>query len=151
MPKKDLGKAVVALVNYDDDALLKQVAMRAEATKADPAIAGSYDPTVTYDFEHAGIADDLVNLGTRIFHRWELELHAVICGSAADDKKDRDSILSQLKADDATLGAAVGAVLIGLGVGPAVAAVLAALLLKRILKPAGNELCKYWSEQLAKR
>jgi len=151
MAEQDLGKAVVALVNYDDDALLKQVAMRAEATKADPAISGSYDPIVTYDFEHAGIADDLRDLGARIFRRWERELHAVVCGTDDADKKDRDSILTQIKADDATLGATVGAVLIGLGVGPAVAAVLAALLLKRILKPAGSEVCKYWSEQLAKR
>ena len=42
----------------------------------------------------------------------------------------------------------MGAVLIGMGASVAVAAVLAAIILKRILKPAGQEVCKKWSERL---
>lgn len=155
MSEADFGTAVAALVKFDDEALLKQAAMRAEAAKIDPAIAGSYNPKVTYDFEHAGLADDLLDLGSRIVRRWERELHSVVCGTQAEDKKDRDSILKQIGADDATLGAAVGAALVGLGLGPAVAAVVAALLLKRILKPAaeeaGQKVCAYWTRQLENR
>ncbi len=148
MANEELERSIASLIEYDEESLIKQVAMRAEATKVDPAIAGSYDPTVTYDFEHAGIADDLRDLGGRILRRWERELYGVVCGTSQEDAEDRANILSKIGADDAVLGAAVASVLIGLGVSAAVAAVLAALLLKRILKPGGQEVCTYWSERL---
>ena len=148
MANEELERSIAALVDYDENSLIKQVALRAEAAKEDPTIAGSYDPVVTYDFEHAGLADELLDLGGRILRRWERELHSVVCGTSQDDEKDRANILSKIGADDAVLGAAVATVLIGLGVSAAVAAVLAALLLKRILKPAGQEVCKFWSERL---
>lgn len=148
MANDELKRSIALLMDYDEQSLIKELAMRAEATKENPNIAGSYDPVVTYDFEHAGLADDLLDLGGRILRRWERELHSVVCGSASDDKKDRDDILSKIGGDDAVLGAAIASALLGLGVSAALAAVLAALVLKRILKPAGQEVCKYWSERL---
>jgi hypothetical protein len=148
MANRELERSIASLIAYDEESLIKQVAMRAEAAKDDPSIAGSYEPKVTYDFEHAGIAGDLLDLGGRILRRWERELHGVVCGTSQEDAEDRANILSKIGADDAVLGAAVATVLIGLGVSAAVAAVLAALLLKRILKPGGHEVCKFWSERL---
>lgn len=148
MANQELERSIASLIEYDDESLIKQVAMRAEAAKGNPSIAGSYDPTVSYDFKHAGIADDLLDLGGRILRRWERELHAVVCGTSQEDEKDRANIRSKIGADDAVLGAAVATVLIGLGASAAVAAVLAALLLKRILKPGAQEVCKFWSERL---
>jgi hypothetical protein len=149
MSDDDLGKAIATMVNsYDEEALIKQLAMRVEATKENPAVAGSYDPAVAYDFEHAGLSDSLLDLGGRILHRWERELYGVVCGDAKEDAADRNSILTKIAGDDIALGAAVGGVLISLGVGPAVAVVVAALVIKRIIHPAGNEVCKMWSERL---
>ncbi|MBR0681138.1 hypothetical protein GXW74_11625 [Roseomonas eburnea] len=143
-----LGKSVEALLGYDDEALLKELAMRARGAQFDPAIAGAYQPDVAHEFPDMGLADDLLDLGGRILRRWERELHAVVCGTAKEDAEDRKTILAQIGADDAALGAALGAVLVGMGASAAVAVVLAAFILKRILKPAGQEACKKWSERL---
>jgi hypothetical protein len=149
MADSALGKSIETLLGYDEESLVKELAMRAKGAQLDPKIAGSYEPDVAHEFPDMGLADDLLDLGGRILKRWERELHAVLCGSDKEDTEDRNSIFEKIGADDAALGAAVGAVLIGMGASAAVAAVLAAIILKRVLKPAGQEACKKWSERLA--
>jgi hypothetical protein len=78
---------------------------------SEPGAGHSYNPDVAVDAEHLGITDDVKELGTRIYRRTMRELHSVVCGSAAEDRKDRESLLSAIGADDIILGAAIASVL----------------------------------------
>jgi hypothetical protein len=146
----ELGPAVHSITEeYDDDAMLEELALRAYAILKDPAIAGSLNPDVAIEATHLGVADDLRELGTRIYKRIMRELYSVVCGDATEDKKDRESILSSIGASDVVLGAAIAAVLTTtFGMAPAVATVAAALLIKRIFNPAGGEICQFWGQKL---
>jgi hypothetical protein len=145
------GEAVAKLAQEyeDDDSLIKEIAMRAIATSTDPSVAGTYNPEVTYDFEDAGLIDDLLQIGERIFNRVQGQLHAVVCGKEMEDEDDRNKILGQIGLDDAAIGGAIVAVLVStLAVNPAVAIVVAALIVRRVIKPAaraGREtICEIW-------
>lgn len=145
----DPGKTIESLLDYDEKAMCKEIALRAAAVRADAAVSGQLNPQVFEDPKHLGITDDLVELGGRIFRRIERELHGMLC--SADGKKDRESIVKSL-GGDAALGAALYALLTAsLGLAPAVATVVAALLIKRIFKPAGEEFCDFWAKELKKR
>jgi hypothetical protein len=150
---KDIGQTVKALIDeYDEKALIEEVGLRSAAIRNAPVVAGEINPDVTYDAEHLGPMDDIKELSTRIFRRVERELHSIVCGSASEDKKDRDSILKATGLGDVALGAAIYSVLTGpLGMAPAIATVLAALLIKRIFVPSGEEVCKFWGEKIAAR
>lgn len=147
------GEEVAKLVkDYDEETLVEQLGARAKAIPEDPAVAGRYNPTITVDYATMGPMDDIVDLGGRILRRWERELHAVVCGDAKADKQDRTTILDALGLDDVALGAALGTVLVtSFGLAPAIATVVAALLIKRIFKPAGDEVCTFWGERLEAR
>lgn len=149
------GEAVAELIKRypageeGERALLEELASRTVAIGDDPQPAGKYNPEVTIDQQEMGL-EDLAILGRRILGRLERELHAVVCGGGKDDKEDRESILSAVGAGDVALGTILYGVLVtSFGLAPAVATVVAALLIKRVLAPAGNEVCKFWGERLA--
>lgn len=146
------GAAVEKLAQEyeEDESLIKQVAMRAIAASTNPSVAGTYNPEVTYDFEHAGLTDDLLEIGERIFNRVQGQLRAVVCGKDAEDEDDRKKILEQIGLDDAAIGGAIVAVLVSsFAINPAVAIVVAALIVRRVVKPAarvGREaICEAWN------
>jgi len=148
----DVGAAIQALAGYDEKSMCKEIALRAAAVRADAALGGEPNLRVVEDAAHLGITEDLVQLGNRIFRRIEREVHDLLCGTSADDKKDRESILSKITGGDAALGAALyGVLTASLGMAPAVATVVAALLIKRIFTPAGKEVCAFWAEKIKQR
>lgn len=139
------------LLGADEHTLLEQLGMRAQATQAGAASATEYNPTLVHDVQEMGPLDDLRKLGRRLLRRWTRELHKVACGSADEDKSDRESIIKALGLGDIAVGGAITAVLIGsFAVTPAVATVIAALIVKRIIEPAGDTICDFWDEQLGK-
>lgn len=149
----DPGQAIHGLVEeYDEKAIITEIALRAAAMSKTAAVASELNPEVQEDAEHLGIKEDVLELGGRIFRRVERELHEVICGNSAEDKKDRDSILKATGLGDIALGTALyTALTASLGMAPAVATVVAALLIKRIFQPAGAEFCKFWGDKITKR
>jgi len=137
------------LLGADEHTLLEQLGMRARAAQAGVASAADYNPVLTYSMHEMGPLDDLRDVGRRLLKRWMRELHKVACGDADQDKADRESIIKTLGLGDVAVGGAIAAVLVGsFAVAPAVATVIAALIVKRIVEPAGQEICKFWDEQL---
>jgi hypothetical protein len=133
----------------DEDTLLEQLGLRAQAGWGQRAEVAEFDPTIVYNVVEMGPMDELREIGRRLFRRWSRELHNLACGSDEAYKVDRESILQAIGGDDVAVAAAITAVLIvSFGVAPALAPLLAGLVLKYIIKPAGDTLCEYWREHL---
>ena len=78
------------------------------------------------------------------------ELHDFLCKPSEDDKDLRSKVLSALTSKDVSASALIIGVLVGtFGVAPAIATLIAALVVQLVVKPAADEICKYWDEQLA--
>lgn len=89
-------------------------------------------------------------LGKKIFNRWNNALYELICGSESDDKKDRQDIVA-LFASEVTLAGGIAVILTStFGVAPAVAVIIGTIVVKRFFKPAYEEACVFWKENLSK-
>jgi hypothetical protein len=93
---------------------------------------------------------DLKELGRAIFNRINSELHQLFCGGQASDKEQRQELEKILRLDPASLQAGLTIFLIStFGLDATIAAIIAVLLLKRVILPAGGELCAFWAKNIA--
>ena len=141
--------ALKKLLGADEHTLIEQLGMRARATQDGVERTSEYNPIFVHDVTEMGPLDDLRDLGRRLLHRWTRELYRIACGSANEDKADRESIIKSMGLGDIAVGGAITAVLIStFAVTPAVATVIAALVVKRIIQPAGETICEFWGEKI---
>lgn len=150
----DLGDiarpAVQKLLYADEDQLYEQLGLRLKALAIDPAVAGSFDPAVTYNSAQMGAKEDILALGKRIFQRWNREAYQLLCGARADDKEDRALVLESFGMGEVAVAATLAGLLVTyLGLAPAVAGVIAALVCKRFFRPAYEEFCLAWSKAVS--
>jgi hypothetical protein len=142
--------AVRQLLVADETQLYEQLGIRLKAIGADPTKAGSFEPEVTYDQAQMGFKEDVLDLGRRVFHRWAVEAHKLVCGTAADDLATRQDLATAFRIDEAAVAATLTAILVSqLGVAPALAAVVAAIACKRFFRPAYEEFCSAWGRGLS--
>ncbi len=88
---------------------------------------------------------DLIWRGRRLLHRFQREVHSILCGDTAEDEADRKS----LKIDNTSLISAVTTALtVGLAVSAGPAAIIAALLVKVGIAPTLDAFCVYWGKKL---
>lgn len=145
-----INTTLANLIEVDDDTLLEQLGIRATAVTLGAQDMG-YGAEPTYDVHVMGPMDNVRALGRRVFDRWNRELYKVMCGSETGDANDRESLLKAIGASDVALAAAMTAFLVGsFAMAPAIATVIAALVVKRIVGPAGEVVCKFWGEELEK-
>jgi hypothetical protein len=110
--------------------------------------ANNFAVSVNVDELDRGVFTDL---GRRIFARWSRALHDFLCKSSSEDQDLKSRVLSALSGKDVSATVVLVGVLVGtFGLAPAVATIVATLVVKLIAQPAGDEICKYWDEQLAK-
>lgn len=148
----DVGTMAIEYLDYDERAIEEELGARLSIAPQEPEAAIRPPSEFTFSPEDLGIGEEALKLAKRIFKRTSKELHEVLCGSDPENEADRKKLKDALKLGDEALVAAIAAVLAGpLGLGAAVAAAIAALLLKRIFKPAGEEICKYWGENLGEQ
>jgi hypothetical protein len=143
-----LDKTIGGLLLADDDSLLEQLGIYVKANVARQAAVVEYAPTITHDEKMMGPLDDVRALGRRVLARWNRELFQVMCGSAAGDQKERESLLKAIGVSDVAIASALTALLVTWGVAAAIATLIAALVVKRIISPAGKEFCAFWGEKL---
>jgi hypothetical protein len=137
------------LLQNDEEQLFELLGIRARAMADDLSVAGSFEPRVVHNSTTMGPLDGVRALGRRIFNRWNVEAHKLICGGEIDDKEDREKLQNAFGMGDVTVAAVVSALLVTyFGLAPAIAAVIAAILAKRFLKPSYDEFCQYWKENL---
>jgi len=138
------------LLQADEAELFEKAGIRLRAIERDPSLAASFDPPAVYGEAQMGTLDDVRNLGRRIFKRWNREAHNLMCGADPDDAQGRKQLRDALGLGDVAFAAALTSVLISVGLAPAIATVVAALAVKRFFAPAADEICKAWTESLAK-
>jgi hypothetical protein len=146
---KQAEPAVEKLLRADQEQLFEQLGMRAKAIAEDPTKGSSFEPQITYDQAEMGPKEDVREFGRRLFGRWNVEVHRVICGSDPEDQKAREDLVNAFGISDVAVAAALSALLVTyLGLAPAIAAVVAALVSKRFFRPAHEEFCQVWKKNL---
>ncbi len=146
---KQAEPAVTKLLKAEDDQLYEQLGIRARGMAIDPATAGSFDSSVTYDAAQMGLKDDVREFGKRLFRRWNKEAHQLVCGGGEGESKDRDDLLKAFGVSESMVAATMAALLVSsLGVAPAIAAVIAALAVRRFFKPGYEEFCAVWAKHV---
>ena len=138
--------AVEKLLQADESQLYEILGMRAQAMALDTRVAGTFEPTVTYDVATMGLKEDIQSFGKRLFARWHREAFNLVCGKDAEDEDDRKSVLEALGVGEVGLAAVLAGLLVAhVGMAPALAAVVAALITKRFFNPVYEEFCETWS------
>lgn len=90
-----------------------------------------------------------IGLGQRIFQRWNAVLHDFICRNDKADRDLRNKVLGAIAGKGGGGVALVAALLVSsFGMGPATAALVAALLIKLVVAPAADEVCRAWGESI---
>ncbi|HEX8320406.1 hypothetical protein [Longimicrobium sp.] len=149
MSDESLRSQVDGLLESDEDQLFAELGIRARAMQADPQVAGSYSPQVTHSAAEMGVLDDVRDFGRRVFKRWNVQAWELVCGTDADDSKDRDDFLGAIGVDKSVATAALATLLVShLALAPAIAAVAAAIIIKRFARPAYEEFCSSWKGSL---
>jgi hypothetical protein len=153
MSDSDLAKqaepAIEKLLKADENQLYEQLGIRAKAIAEDPTKGSSFEPQVTYVQAQMGLKEDVQEFGQRLFRRWNVEAHKLICGPDPEDQKDREDLVNAFGISDVAVAATLSALLVThLGLAPAIAAVVAALAIKRFFRPAYEEFCQVWKKNL---
>lgn len=153
MPQvQDQAKPAVAkLLQSQDDQLFIELGLRRKAIDADPAVAGEFDPELSYDADFAGPLDDLKEFGQRYFNKVNKQVYELVCGDAKEDEQNRSKLREAFGLDKTTFGAVLAGMLVSsFGWAPAIAAVVAALAVKLFFQPSHEVACQMWKEKLAK-
>lgn len=93
--------------------------------------------------------DAMIALGRRILARWSRAMHDFLCVSGGEEEDLRRRLMTALTGRDGGAPALLAGTLIAaFGVSPAVAAIVAVLLMKLVIAPAKDEVCKSWATSL---
>ena len=92
---------------------------------------------------------DIRALGNRIFLRWAQAAHDFACAPNADDKGLADKLKFALTGQAGGVAMIAGVIVGAFGISPVTAALIAALLVKLIIAPTADEVCKTWAAALA--
>jgi hypothetical protein len=153
MPElQDQAKAAVEkLLQSPEDQLFAELGLRGKAIADDPAVAGQFDPDISYDAEFAGPMDALKEFGQRYFDKVNRQVYDLVCGDAKESQEDRSKLRDAFGMDKTTFAAVLGGVLVSsFGWAPAIAAVVAALVVKIFFRPGYELACQMWREKLPK-
>jgi hypothetical protein len=146
---KQAELAVEKLLQAEEDQLYEQLGIRAKAMAEDPRTGSFFEPSVTYDQAKMGLKEDVLEFGKRLFNRWTVEAHKLICGSDPEDQKDREDLVNAFNVTPEKITAVLAVLLVThLGLSPAIAIIVAALVIKRFFRPAYNEFCQLWEKNL---
>ncbi len=138
------------LLRADEEQLYEQLGIRAKALARDPSIAGSFDIEILYDQTEMGAKEEVLKLGRRVFHRWNVEAHKLVCGTSTQDITERNKLRDAFGLSETAVAAVLSAFLVAqLGIAPVLAAVVAAILCKRFFNPAYEEFCTAWARNLS--
>lgn len=99
-----------------------------------------------YDPDRFPRSARLVELGHRVFWRWNQTLHSFACSPTNADREMKRSLLEALTGQGGGAAIIAAVLVASFGVNAAVAAAVATLMVRLIFLPAADESCKLWSE-----
>lgn len=140
------------LLALDEGHLLSELDRRIALSTLDPTV-GDLPSMELLIVAEGGLEGGLPIIGAaarRLLRRWERELFDLLCGSNADDTKDRDKLREAMGlGQEALVGVVAGWLIAGpLGVPALLGGVLAALLVRRFGASTADEVCTIWKERL---
>jgi hypothetical protein len=143
--------AVDKLLQSDEDDLYEELGIRSRAMVRNLEVSASFSPVITAEEAVAmGPLDEAKKLGKKIFSRWNREAYHLVCGTGAEDEKDRSEIRAAFNIGAKAVATSLSGLLVSMfGLAPAIAAVIAALIIKRFFQGAIDETCAYWKGNLA--
>ncbi|MEI6846734.1 MAG: hypothetical protein WCK32_01655 [Chlorobiaceae bacterium] len=142
---KQAESAVDQLMRADENELYELLALRVKTIEQEPSQPDFFAITVPNGEGDRGIKGEIIELGKRIFQRWNAAAYQIVCGPESIDTEDRNKFVDAIGISETTMAAALSAMLVSsFGLAPAIAAVLAALVVKRFGRPVYEELCKTW-------
>jgi hypothetical protein len=148
-PDPDAVQAVAKLLRSDETQLYETLGIRQKAIDKQPDLGNRYDADIAYDATEMGPKDFLRELGVNILKRWNKEAYKLICGGDTADATDRNNLVRLVASGSVDAGGVLAGILVAsLGLAPAIAAVIAVIILKRFVKPAGQEFCNLWAQNL---
>jgi hypothetical protein len=141
--------AVRMLLEANETQLYEQLGMRVKTIELEPEKAGTFDLDVAYTGAAMGPKDDLVELGQKIFKRWNTAAFNLVCSSETDDADDRKKLVDAFNIGETALATVLSGLLVSsFGLAPAIAAVIAAIAIKRFGNPVYEEFCKAWKKHV---
>jgi hypothetical protein len=138
---------VASLQNSREADLLAALAQRVQdAAEGSPGIARM----TAIDPDRLPRDSATIALGRRIVARWSRTMHEFLCGGGGEEEEDlRRRLMAALTGRDGGAPALLAGTLVAaFGASPAVAALVAALLMKLVIAPAKDELCRSWAASL---
>ncbi|KAA1054454.1 hypothetical protein [Azospirillum argentinense] len=152
-------RALDDLQDQSPDDLYRSLAAQVAAASSEAPSSASFVPTGQAqisddDLRRGPQADDLrrgqdIELGKRIFQRWNRTLHEFVCKPNTADQDLRAKLVGALTGTEGGGVALVAGILVAaFGASPAVAAIVAALLIKLVVAPAADEICQVWAAAL---
>jgi hypothetical protein len=139
--------AMEKLEESDESQLYQELGIRLKAIASNPAIAGSFDPAVTYSASLMGPLDDVKLFGKKFFEKMSREVYGMVCGgglTAEEQKKFTEAL-----GNKADWGTWLAAILVShWALAPAIAAVVAALIVRLFFKPFHAAMCEVWATKL---
>lgn len=90
----------------------------------------------------------LVDLGKRIFRRWNSALHGFVCNPDSSDQELKDKVFRALTGAEGGIALLAGVLVSAFGLSLVTATLVATLVVKLFADTAGEEVCKWWGEHL---
>jgi len=87
--------AMEKLEESDESQLYQELGIRLKAMASNPALAGSFDPAVTYSATLMGPLDDVKLFGKKFFEKMSREAYGLVCGgglTAEEQKKFTEAL-----------------------------------------------------------
>ena len=141
--------ALEKLEESDENQLYQELGVRLKAIASDPALAGSFDPTVTYSAALMGPLDDVKLFGKKFFEKMSREAYGLVCGGGLTDEEQKK--FTEALGNKIDFGTWLAAILVAhWAIAPAIAAVVAALVVRLFFRPAHSAMCEVWASKLGK-
>lgn len=145
LPQPRIGEIeAAALIAAEEAALLEEIGRREAILSVSPDAAAEFSA-------ESPISDGLPRFrdrGLAVVDRLERELFALLCGTDAEDRQERETLRAALGLSEAAAIGAVATALIGLECPPFIAPLAAAAVVKRGIDPAWDETCAFWRLRL---
>jgi predicted secreted protein len=141
--------ALEKLLQSDPDQLYAELGLRQKAIVDDPAEAGRFETTATYEAEFAGPLDVLKELGQSFFKNVSKNAYDLVCGDDEANAAARQKLAKAFNSGETVFASTLAALMVtSFGLAPAIAAVVAALVVKLFLKSAYGAMCSVWKAHL---
>jgi hypothetical protein len=148
--QKNAQPAIEKLLQSTPDQLFAELGLRQKAIVNDPAQAGLFETTVTYDAAFAGPLDVLKEFGQKFFSRLSHDLYDLVCGDDKENAAERKKLVDALGGGTTVFASALTGILVSsFGLAPAIATVVAALVVKLFFKNAYGAMCAVWQRHLS--